>query len=537
MAKKITTTVSSFGDHIKEGYLYIDKTKQIYDLITNDKYYFLARPRRFGKTLLLSTLKEIFSGNRELFKGLWIDSSDYNWKPYPVISLDFSSIVNSDSPEKLETSLLQALDFIAGQHGIDLSIASSIELKTTIFLTLLAKNNNKVVILVDEYDAPIIKNVHRPEVMKGNLEVLKNFFTALKGASSSTLHAFFITGVSQIPKASIFSGINNPKNISLDPRAANLLGYTKEELLTYFSEPIARLAIAEKKSPEELLEKIQFWYNGYRFSEKDETVYNPFSVNYLFDRNKFANYWFNSGTPSFLVELLKKNNYLFEKTEQVVSFKNTEHAPVSEETLSVLTIEDPKVIPLFFQTGYLTISSYSEQTQGYTLDYPNYEVKQAYSLLLITIITQKNSDTIRAIARDIEQALCDKNMKVLCSLVENLFARIPHQIHKLDEKYYHSMMYLLIMLLPFDSDAEKSTSKGRVDLVVKTPDYIYIFEVKINTTAEAALEQIEKRRYYEEYLIDGRTIVLVGIAFNKTDGEGIARCAHTVITDEESLET
>ena len=309
MAKKITTTVSSFEDHIKEGYLYIDKTKQIYDLITNDKYYFLARPRRFGKTLLLSTLKEIFSGNRELFKGLWIDSSDYNWKPYPVISLDFSTL-NSSTPEKLEESLAYDLHLKAKKLSIPFKESNDpINILKAIVSHLVEKN--KIVILIDEYDAPIIKNVHKPEVMKENLEILKNFFSTMKGLSVDSLHAFFITGVSQIPKASIFSGINNPKNISLDSRAATLLGYTKEELLSYFSEPIARMATAENTSQEELVEKIQFWYNGYRFSEKDETVYNPFSVHYLFDRSKFANYWFNSGTPSFWLNCSRKMTIFF----------------------------------------------------------------------------------------------------------------------------------------------------------------------------------------------------------------------------------
>ncbi len=515
--KKIPLATSSFEALIKGGFVYIDKTKIIYDLITHDPFYFLSRPRRFGKTLLISTLKEIFGGNKELFKGLWIDSSDYTWEPHPVISLDFSTLSSSTS-EKLERSLISKLSIRAMDHEIDISSVSELADKLELLIGQLAKKN-KVVILVDEYDYPIINNVQKPEVLEGNLEVLKNFFTVIKGLSSN-LRALFITGVSQIPKASIFSGLNNPNNISLDPVAATLLGYTKEELLTYFSENIAQLALLKNKPEEELLDMIQFWYNGYRFSAKEEKVYNPFSLHYLFVKKNFANYWFNSATPSFLIELLKKNEYVFEKAEQT---------PVSGESLSLLTIEDPKLIPLLFQTGYLTISSYDEETQSYTLAYPNYEVQQAYSLSLMASITHKDSDTIREIAQHIRQALIENTMEKLCTLLGSLFARIPYQINKVDEKHYHSMMYLLVMLMPFDSDAEKSTSKGRIDLVIKTPRFIYIFEVKINTPAKAALQQIEDRTYYEEYLTDGRSIILVGIAFNKVDGERIISCAHRTI--------
>ncbi len=515
--KKLPVDVSDFETLIRENYLYVDKTRLIYDLVTGGKHYFLSRPRRFGKTLLISTLKALFAGRRDLFKDLWIDSSDYAWESHPVISLDFSTL-DSSSPEDFKKSLAYDLDLKAKKLSIDTSGSSSPSDKLkAIILELVEKN--KVVILVDEYDYPIINMVQKPEVWEGNLEIIKNFFTVIKGLSNN-VRALFITGVSQIPKASIFSGLNNPNNISLDPRAACLLGYTKEEVLSYFSENITQLAFHKNKSQEELLDMIRFWYNGYRFSPLEEKVYNPFSLHYLFAKSEFANYWFNSATPSFLIELLKKNEYVFEKPEQV---------PVSGESLSLLTIENPKLIPLLFQTGYITISSYDEETQSYTLNYPNYEVQQAYSLSLMAAITHKDSDTIRDIARHIRQALIENDMDKLCSLLESLFTRIPHQINKLDEKHYHSMMYLLVMLLPFDSDAEKSTFKGRIDLVIKTSHFIYIFEVKTNTSARTALEQIEKRTYYEEYLTDGRTVILVGLAFNKKDSERTISCEHKVV--------
>nr|MBA2307477.1 AAA family ATPase [Candidatus Dependentiae bacterium] len=294
--KKLPLDVSTFETLIKGGYLYVDKTRDIHTLITTGRYYFLSRPRRFGKTLLVSTLEEIFSGNRDLFKGLWIDSSDYSWDKHPVITFDFSTI-DSSSPEAFKKALDLELEDKADELEVTLPTGGGSARKLKNLVRQLAKKN-KVVILIDEYDYPLVNILDNPEVLKGNLKIISNFFTAIKGLDKH-LRALFITGVSQIPKASIFSGLNNPNNISLDPMAATLLGYTKEELVTYFSEHITQLALLEQKPQEDLLKAIQQWYNGYQFSEKDSKVYNPFSVHYLFTKKKFDNYWFDSATPKF----------------------------------------------------------------------------------------------------------------------------------------------------------------------------------------------------------------------------------------------
>ena len=288
--KNITARTSSFRKIIETNSLYIDKTKEIYALLAaaqaKDAYYFLARPRRFGKTLLISTLKELFAGKRELFKGLWIDSSDYNWEEHPVITFDFSTIENITSKEFKEDLALE-IEEKATELGVTLPTKGSVVRKIKTLVKELAKTNT-VVILIDEYDYPIINNINSEKVMQTNLKILRSFFAALKGLDDY-LHAIFITGVSQIPKASLFSGLNNLENISLDPIASTILGYTKEEIVLYFSDYIQALANIKSQPLNKIEESIKVWYNGYQFSKKDVKVYNPFSLHYLFNKNEFDN--------------------------------------------------------------------------------------------------------------------------------------------------------------------------------------------------------------------------------------------------------
>lgn len=520
MQKKITATTSSFRKIRENNLLYIDKTQAIYDVFRNygDDYFFLARPRRFGKTLLTSTLKEFFEGNRELFKGLWIDSSDYSWEQHPVILLDFS-LIDSSTPKELDKDLAVEIDQQATHFGVKTPKTARAQRKLISLVKELAKIN-KVVILIDEYDYPLVNNLHDSKIVEANRKILSDFFTSIK-ALDPYLHALFITGVSQIPKASIFSGLSNLNNLSLDPKVSTLLGYTKEELLTYFSKNIAQLAEHKNISFDEMLRDIQHWYNGYQFSEKEIKVYNPFSLHYLFTKNKFDNYWFQSGTPTFLLQLLKKNSYFLE---------NYEGATATADVLNNLNLRDPQLIPLLFQTGYLTISSHNENTGIYTLTYPNYEVRESYSVALLAAVTSKDETTLRELALCMVEALRTNDMDLACQVLTTVFAHIPYHIDKRQEAHYHALFYMFIMPLNISSlHAEVPTNKGRIDMVVTTDHYIYIFEVKVDTSAAAALKQIKERRYYEQYLSDKKTVVLVGIAFNKKDGEATASCAHETI--------
>lgn len=520
---KRTALTSSFRKIIECGSLYIDKTNVLYNLLAqasaDDSYFFLARPRRFGKTLFISMLEELFAGNRQLFKGLWIDSSDYTWEKHPVISLDFSQL-NSRSPAMLEYTLSLKLDEKAQQEGFDLSAIADLGTKLNFLVKRLAAHN-RVVILIDEYDYPLLNNLHDVTILEENRRILSDFFTVIKSLESD-LRALFITGVSQIAKTSIFSGMNIPNNISLDPIAANLLGYTKEEIQSYFSKQIIELAQSEGLSVDEILEKIQRWYNGYRFSEAEVKVYNPFSLHYLFTKKKFANYWFRSGTPTFLLNLLKKNKYILETSEE---------RPVSEENLSSLTIESPRLASLLFQTGYLTIDSYDRTTDSYTLTYPNHEVRESYSILLLSAITGKEDVELKNTSSAVKQALEQQDTATLCSLLGSIFAHIPYQIDKREEAHYHALVHQFFVMLEVDVISEMQTNKGRIDLVAFTDKYIYLFELKVNATPENALAQIEKRTYYERFLTDSkkRTIVLVGLAFNKKDNETTVSCVSKTI--------
>ncbi len=327
--KKLPIDVSTFRTMMLENYLYIDKTHIIHDLIKDGRYFFLSRPRRFGKSLLISTLEELFSGNEDLFKDLWIGKSKYTWPQHPVISLNFSDL-DIESASELKTSLAVALDDLAEEHGIDLSKYPTPGLKLKRLVKQLSKKN-PVVILIDEYDYPLLNNISNLKVAEANRKVLRNFFSVIKSLDRY-LRAIFITGISNFSKTSIFSGLNNLNDISLDPVAANLLGYTEEEMLSFLKGPIQELAKIENSSLEDTMLKIQQWYNGYRFSEFPLRVYNPFSVLYVLKKNKFMNYWFDSGTPSFLVNLLAQENYALE---------NIEEAQLSRKSLGTFDIALP----------------------------------------------------------------------------------------------------------------------------------------------------------------------------------------------------
>lgn len=366
--KKLPVDVSSFSTLIRENYVYVDKTELIHHLITSGRFYFLSRPRRFGKSLLISTLAELFAGNKELFHGLWIyENSDYDWQEYPVIHLDFSRF-SFGTPQELKTSLSWALDHMAKGYGIDVTNAPFPSEKIQMLVEELYKRN-KVIILIDEYDYPIVNTISNIDSVKGNREILRQFFSMIKSLDSY-LGALFLTGVTKFSKTSMFSGLNNLNDISLDPIASALLGYTKEEMLYAFDEHIDAVAKKMGTDAQNVLEAITDWYNGYCFSKKKQPVYNPFSVLYLFQKTEFDNYWFASGTPTFLMHLLK-NQY-----PEIIDLSNVD---MPEESLGSFEIDYIPLVPLLYQTGYLTIKEYDPTKNTYKLDFPNREVRDAFN--------------------------------------------------------------------------------------------------------------------------------------------------------------
>ncbi|MDQ5940350.1 MAG: hypothetical protein QG632_76 [Candidatus Dependentiae bacterium] len=505
--KNLPIGISSFETLISEDCLYIDKTELIYRLITTTKRYFLARPHRFGKSLLISTLKEIFSGNKELFKNLWIgQEKHYKWKEHPVITIDFSMIAHKNAG-LLESGLAAELDIIGQNFGIKLFKTKGITEKTKFLVRSLAEKRGRIVILIDEYDYALVNHINNPELAQQNRDILRSFYSCFKGLDEH-LHFVFFTGVSKFSKTSVFSGLNNLKDISLTPAFATLCGYTEDEILQNFPAYIADFATVSNRSAEEIMNEMRTWYNGYRFSRAEAKVYNPFSVFHYLDEQHCGNYWFASGTPTFLVDLVKSNLPIFSEVD---------HCWVDDSTLDSFDIGTLPLTTLFYQTGYLTIEDFQPESNLYKLTYPNEEVRQSLNKYLISMMLNiKNAETA-TVATRLKQVLQRGDIPQFCETLQILLAHIPCQIHVQEEAYYHSLFHMICMMLGIDVASEVSTSKGRVDLALQTPAAIYLFELKLGESPSKAITQIKERRYYEKYLSQKKPIYLIGMSFDYQD--------------------
>ncbi|MCB1189545.1 MAG: ATP-binding protein [Leptospiraceae bacterium] len=496
--KPLPIGVQTFRKLINGGCIYVDKTKNIYDLIKDSfGIYFLSRPRRFGKSLLISTLEEIFLGNKELFRGLWIYDSEYQWKKYPVIRLDFSK-QKATEPNALIEFINNQLNYIAENNSCVLNKKHYYERFEELIIKL--SQEEKVVILIDEYDKPIIDHIEDTELAVKIREVMKGFFTILKG-NDQHIRFLFLTGVSKFSKAGVFSNLNQLDDITLNNAYSTLLGITENELIDCFQEYISSIVSQEKDiTTQEFIEKIRFWYNGYCFSSKGESVYNPFSTLKLFSMREFHHYWFETGTPEFLVKLMIRNQY------------DIMEIPLQAEELSFSSyeVDDLSLTPLLVQTGYLTIKDYDHDLMYYTLDYPNFEVKKAFITYFIQKFRKKElyGSLIIQLIKAIQADDIDKCMFVL----REIFVGIDYDLHIPLEKYYQTLFYLVFTLLGFKIATEVKTNIGRIDAVVESKS-VYIFEFKLNRTKEEALEQIKSKRYYEKYVSRGKPIYLVGVEF------------------------
>jgi hypothetical protein len=508
--KKLPIGIQTFEIMAAEGYVYVDKTKHIYDLITRGRYYFLSRPRRFGKSLLISTLKDIFLGNKDLFKDLWIYTSSYDWSKHPVIHLDFSEVAHATS-EQLAADLSWNLDILAKEYGLDTTSAPSAQAKLKMLVRYLAKKHipHRVVILIDEYDYPILNHLHNTEVAKAHQALLRSFYAAIKSLNAY-LEFVFVTGVSKFSRTSIFSGLNNLKDITNTSQGASLLGYTEEELAYYFKDHIQNIAKKQKSSFDKIIEQMQSWYNGYRFSREPLNVYNPYSVLLYLDSGFIENYWFETGTPSFLISILRNKRS---------SLKNITQGRVSVSSLGTFSIENIPLITLLFQTGYLTIKDYKPKTRKYKLGMPNKEVELSFEKNLLSAFTYLDEPDVESTLEQIREALEHNRIQEFCIQLKSLFANIPYQLHLEEEKYYHSLFQFMGSLLGMDAQSEVSTNRGRIDLTLITKKYIYLFEFKFNQDAAKALRQIESKKYYEKYLGQEKRIILVGISFNRNQKE------------------
>ena len=508
--KPLPIGIQSFADLRKGGYLYVDKTQDIHRMITSGKTYFLSRPRRFGKSLLVSTLEAIFKGKKELFEGLYIDDK-IDWEPHPVIKIDWSKIKH-DSAQEMEIDMSDYLKGLATDYQITFTREFASGKFDELIACLHEKSGKQVVILVDEYDMPILDSLKKHDIVADIRCFLQSFYKVIK-ANDEHLRFVFLTGVSKFAKVSVFSGLNNPNDITMDEKYVSICGYTQDELMSYFAEHIADFASSEKVSENEIVESIRRWYNGFSW-DGNTFVYNPFSTLILFDKKRFSDYWFASATPTFLIDLVHERNdvkLLLESTQiQASGFDSFEPAKI-----------DTKL--LLFQTGYLTVKSVARSRFGeelvYTLDIPNREVRQALMTHFVAAFASfPVSDTAPMRNRMLEQ-LFDGDTAAFERSIQEMFARIPYQLHIPREAYYHSMLLLWLNLLGFEVMAEIPTDKGRIDAVWTWEERVVIAEIKYANRGACekllndAFAQIKKNRYHERYGGNNRRIAFLAVAF------------------------
>jgi hypothetical protein len=511
MAEKfLPIGVQDFEVMRQGNFVYVDKTEYIYQLVRPPQaFYFLSRPRRFGKSLMVSTLNYLFEGRKELFEGLWIyEKANWQWQKHPVVMIDFNRI-NHDSPENLKKSILIKLKQIAEHNQIKLDLPFVPDFFATLITKLAEKYGQQVVVLVDEYDKPLISHLGKGKkeiaIAEKNRDVLKQFFGVLKGQDvSGALRMVFITGVSKFSRVSIFSDLNNLRDLSMESEYGAILGYTESELEKYFFHNIKQLSQELQIDYSECKMQLQTWYNGYCFTEKLEKMYNPFSILSVLEKQKFRNYWFETGTPSFLVNLIKEKDYPIPTIEKLT---------LPEETFTVYDLEMLELEPLLFQTGYITINDFDGIM--YELGYPNQEVKVSFLSYLYRQISLVKDTSLKNAYKLIPVHLKNGDVEAFIQLVNEILAAIPYNlIANQAENYYHSLFYLMLSAAGVQVHTEMLTSQGRIDIVLEFPDKVYIIELKCNQSAARAIEQIKEKKYADKYRPSGREIYLVGINFD-----------------------
>ncbi len=506
--KKLPIGVQSFRQLKEGGYLYVDKTELIHKLATEGSSYFLSRPRRFGKSLLISTLKELFSGAQSLFADTWV-AERWDWSTtHPVIHLSFDAIAQRDLP--LDEAIKIALKEVAGRFGVVLR-QESVGLLFHELIVAVSGRYGKPVILIDEYDKPIIEYLEESEINRAeaNQLILRQFYSVLKNLGEE-IRLLFVTGVSKFAKVSIFSDLNHLNDISLNPEYATLVGYTQQELEDNFEDYIQRGITSFGFERTYFLEQAREWYNGFSWDGKQK-LYNPFGILNFFANNDFRNYWFSSGTPTFLWEQMKK----FDKFDLENLSTNTRL--LEKADLRNITLES-----LLFQTGYLTIKTKDFFTGDVELDYPNKEVRDSfYAFLLDRIASPRKAPDAGAAVKTLSAAFESGLLDEVREIIDAMLADLPYDVFdKKTESLYHGLIHILFNYLGMRVKSEVHTKRGRLDAVVETAAAVYIFEFKFNQTPEAVLAQIKSRNYAQTYRAGGKKITAVGVNFD-TDERGV----------------
>jgi hypothetical protein len=490
--------IQSFSEIRKGGYVYIDKTAQIYELATTGKYYFLSRPRRFGKSLLLSTLEAYFLGQKDLFKGLAIEKLEKEWTVYPVLHIDMTSEDYTDEAglKAMLNMYLSQWETIYGRNEDETTISTRF---SGVVKRAFQQTGRQVVILVDEYDKPMLATIGNEELQKKYRDILQGFYSIIKSCDAYIRFAF-LTGVTKFGQLSVFSGMNNPDDISMDSHYADLCGISEEELHTYFDADIKNLAEDNGLTYELACQKLKDRYDGYHFTNKKLGVYNPFSLLNAFKKSSFGSYWFATGTPTYLVQLLKTASYNL----------NELYGEVYADEIDLNSFDgNNNLVGAFYQSGYLTIKNFDGEY--YRLDFPNKEVEEGFTKFIVPYYVGKSdAGEWRQLKLEVDAGDPDAFLARIRRLLASVAADMqPNQV----EHNYRNMLFLLFKVTGVEVCMEEPTSAGRIDMVVRTDKYVYVMEFKLNQSADKAMRQITDKHYADSYLGGPQQVFRIGVNF------------------------
>ena len=502
--KRLPVGIQTYSEVVEQDCLYVDKTEYICKMMELSKYIFLSRPRRFGKSLLVSTLQAYFEGRRELFKGLYIDSVKKEWTEYPVLRFSMAT-AKHDSVEGLKQELsgkLSAYEQIYGK-GLPDEVNPNQRLQGLIERAH-AQTGRKVVVLIDEYDAPLLDVAHKKDSLEDLRQVMRNFYSPLKD-SDPHLQFVFITGITKFSQLSIFSELNNLKNISMLPDFAAVCGISTEEVLTQMTDYIDDFASSLGITRDESMDELRNQYDGYHFTWPSPDIFNPFSLLNALQDKDFRSYWFESGTPTFLIEKMKEFNIVPSMLKPTISMASAFDAPT--ENMS-------SIIPLLYQGGYLTIKGYDRRSRIYTLDVPNTEIRIGLMESLLPNYIQIDSYKGVTTVGEMYIALLNEDLDGMLSLLQSYLLTVPYCNDANSEGHYQQLLYVIFSLMGRYVDVEVHTATGRVDMVMRTDKSLYLFELKLNKSAEAAMRQIDLNDYASKFALSGLPVIKVGISFD-----------------------
>lgn len=505
MLKRLPVGIQSFSEIINMDRLYIDKTAYIHKMTDLSKYIFLSRPRRFGKSLLVSTIQSYFEGKKDLFKGLYIDRVEKEWTEYPVLRFSLASAKHMGK-EQLEDYLLYILAENEQRFGLTSERREPNIRLANLITRVYEKTGKQVVVLIDEYDAPLLDVAHEQEQLPLLRQVMRNFYSPLKDCDPY-LRFVFITGITKFSQLSIFSELNNLKNISMDPHFAALCGISVDEVKAQMADYLEDFARAKKTSVDKALEALKKQYDGYHFTPFSPDIFNPFSLLNALQDKQLKSYWFESGTPTFLIEMLRKFNVVPSMLKPTKAVASAFDAPTENMT---------SVIPLLYQSGYFTIKDYNEVSELYVLDIPNTEIRIGLMESLLPDYVQIDAYKGTTTVGEMYLALLEEDLDEMLRLLQIYLLTIPQCDNTHYEGHYQQLLYVIFSLLGRYVDVEVRTATGRVDMVLRTARKLYLFELKMDRSAEAAMQQINLKDYPSRFALSGLPVVKVGINFDAT---------------------